>query len=54
MHVNFNYQVTPDGELRKEQEYDIVELVEHEFVFGGLDYAIVRLDGAPRAWRRCA
>ncbi|RMG17507.1 MAG: hypothetical protein D6730_23935 [Bacteroidetes bacterium] len=45
MHVNFNYQVDPDGNLRTEQSFAILELVEYRL--GGLDYAIVRLAGNP-------
>ena len=45
MHINFNYQVDPAGNLQTEQEFAIVELVEYRL--GGLDYAIVRLAGSP-------
>ncbi|OYR40676.1 serine protease [Halorubrum sp. Hd13] len=45
MHVDFNYQVDPSGNLRQEQQFDIVELVERDR--GGLDYAVVRLSGTP-------
>jgi V8-like Glu-specific endopeptidase len=45
MHVNFNYQVDPDGTLRTEAEFDIEALVEYRL--GGLDFAIVRLAGTP-------
>jgi V8-like Glu-specific endopeptidase len=45
MHVNFNYQVDPAGNLRPVQSFDILELVEYRL--GGLDFAIVRLDGNP-------
>lgn len=47
MHVNFNYQVDPNGNLRQEREFAIVELMEHRN--NGLDYAIARLDGNPGA-----
>lgn len=47
MHVNFNYQVDSSGNLRTEQEFEIVELIEYRL--GGLDFAIVRLDGNPGA-----
>jgi Trypsin-like peptidase domain len=45
MHVNFNFQVDPNGSLRTEQSFAIVELVEHRL--GGIDYAIARIDGDP-------
>ena len=45
MHVNFNYQVDPSGNLRVEQSFPILELVEYRL--GGLDFAIVRLGGNP-------
>jgi V8-like Glu-specific endopeptidase len=45
MHVNFNYQVDPSGNLRTEQQFPIVELVEYRL--GGLDFAIARLGGSP-------
>ena len=47
MHVNFNYQVDPDGNLRDEQSFSILELLEYRL--GNLDYAIVRLGGNPGA-----
>jgi V8-like Glu-specific endopeptidase len=47
MHVNFNYQVDPAGNLRTEQSFAILALVEYRL--GGLDFAIVRLDGNPGA-----
>lgn len=47
MHVNFNYQVDPDGNLRTEVGFDIDALVEYRL--GGLDFAIVRLVGTPGA-----
>jgi V8-like Glu-specific endopeptidase len=45
MHVNFNYQVDPQGRLRNERSFPILKLVEHNL--GGLDYAIVRVEGNP-------
>lgn len=45
MHVNFNYQVDPSGNLRSEAQFAIEEIVEYRL--GGLDYAIVRLAGTP-------
>jgi V8-like Glu-specific endopeptidase len=45
MHVNFNYQVDPDGNLRPEQEFAITALVEYRL--GDLDFAVVRLAGNP-------
>ncbi len=45
MHVNFNYQVDKNGDLREEQQYAIVELVEYRL--GGLDFAIARLENNP-------
>jgi V8-like Glu-specific endopeptidase len=47
MHVNFNYQVDPGGNLRTEQSFAVLELVEYRL--GGLDFAICRLDGNPGA-----
>jgi len=47
MHVNFNYQVDATGNLRTEQSFPIVALVEYRL--GGLDFAIVRLGGNPGA-----
>lgn len=45
MHVNFNYQVNSSGILQTEQSFAVLELVEYRL--GGLDFAIVRLDGNP-------
>jgi V8-like Glu-specific endopeptidase len=45
MHVNFNYQVDPAGNLRQEQRFAITELVEYRL--DGLDFAIARLEGTP-------
>ncbi len=46
-HVNFNYQVDSSGNLRVEQSFPILELIEYRL--GGLDFAIVRLGGNPGA-----
>lgn len=45
MHVNFNYQVDPAGNLRPEVRVPILALVEYRLA--GLDFAIVRLAGNP-------
>lgn len=45
MHVNFNFQVDPSGNLRVEQSFPILSLVEYRL--GGLDFAVVRLGGNP-------
>lgn len=45
MHVNFNFQYSKSGELQEEAEYDILELLEYRV--GGVDYALLRLDGKP-------
>jgi len=45
MHVNFNFQRDPSGNLRAERQFAITQLLEHRL--GGLDYAIVRLAGNP-------
>ena len=45
MHVNFNYQVDPDGNLRQEQSFAVLSL--EEYRLGALDFAIVRLAGNP-------
>ena len=47
MHVNFDFQVDADSDLRTEVEFDVVDLVEYRL--GGLDIAIVRLAGHPGA-----
>jgi V8-like Glu-specific endopeptidase len=47
MHVNFNYQVDPAGNLRPEQSFPVTALVEYRL--GGLDFAIVRLGNNPGA-----
>lgn len=45
MHVNFNFQVDAAGNLRAEQQFAILQLMEYRL--GGLDFAIARLDGNP-------
>ena len=45
MHLNFNYQVDPAGNLRPEQSFPILELLEYRL--GGLDMAICRIGGNP-------
>lgn len=45
LQVRFNYQNDPSGTLRTPTYYDVLEEVEDEN--GGLDYAILRLDGDP-------
>ena len=45
MHVNFNYQVDPDGNLRTEEKFDVLSLVEYRL--GGLDFAVARLAASP-------
>ena len=45
MHVNFNFQRDPQGNLREERSFPILGLVEDQF--GGLDYAVVRVGGKP-------
>ena len=47
MRLNFNYQVDPAGNLRPEQSFVILELIEYRL--GGLDMAICRIDGNPGA-----
>ncbi|HEY0097474.1 MAG TPA: trypsin-like peptidase domain-containing protein [Pyrinomonadaceae bacterium] len=47
MHLNFNFQVDPAGNLRPEQSFAIVELIEYRL--GGLDMAICRIAGNPGA-----
>lgn len=47
MHVNFNFQVDPAGNLRTEQSFAVTELVEYRL--GSLDFAVCRLDGSPGA-----
>lgn len=45
MHVNFNYQENASGTLQTETSVDIVALT--EISLGGLDYALVELEGQP-------
>lgn len=45
MHVNFNYQYDPNGNLRPGQSFPVTALVEYRL--GGLDFAIVRVGGNP-------
>jgi V8-like Glu-specific endopeptidase len=45
LHVNFNFQVDPLGNLRVEQSFPVTQLVEYRL--GGVDFAIVRLGGNP-------
>jgi len=45
MHVNFNFQRAPDGSLRVEESFPILDLVEYRL--GNLDYALIRLGGNP-------
>jgi V8-like Glu-specific endopeptidase len=45
MHVNFNYQFDPAGNLRPEQSFAVLQLVEYRT--GGVDFAVVRLAGNP-------
>lgn len=53
MHVNFNYQVDPSGNLRPVSVFPIVALVEYRL--GGLDFAVIRLGGNPGAtWGQSA
>nr|WP_314464303.1 trypsin-like peptidase domain-containing protein [uncultured Novosphingobium sp.] len=47
MHVNFNFQVDPNGVMRVEQSFPIQQLVEYRL--GGLDFAIIQLGGNPTA-----
>ncbi|MEQ9372040.1 MAG: serine protease [Coleofasciculus chthonoplastes F3-SA18-01] len=42
MQVNFNFQLSPTGQLRQEESFRIIELVEF-FLEGNIDFAIVRL-----------
>lgn len=47
MHLNFNYQVDSAGNLRSEQSFPILDLIEYRL--GGLDMAICRIGGNPGA-----
>ncbi|GGE21006.1 hypothetical protein GCM10011529_29520 [Polymorphobacter glacialis] len=53
MHVNFNFQVDPSGNMRPVSVFPIVALVEYRL--GGLDFAVLRLGGNPGAtWGQSA
>ena len=45
MHVNFNYQMDTNGNLRQESKFPVLEILEYRL--GGLDFAIVKLGGNP-------
>ncbi|USK32146.1 trypsin-like peptidase domain-containing protein [Bacillus sp. F19] len=45
MHVNFDYQLDSIGNPKPEQSFNVIGLVEYRE--GGLDYAILRLQGNP-------
>lgn len=45
MHVNFNYQRDPSGDLQAATVVDIVAM--HEYRLNGLDYAVLELAGSP-------
>ncbi|WP_103654341.1 FG-GAP-like repeat-containing protein [Agarilytica rhodophyticola] len=45
MHVNFNYQEDPNGNLRTATVVDVVAM--HEYRLNGLDYAVLELVGSP-------
>lgn len=47
MRLNFNFQVDPAGNLRAEQSFPILELLEYRL--GGLDMAVCRIGGNPGA-----
>jgi V8-like Glu-specific endopeptidase len=47
MHLNFNYQADPAGNLRAAVSFPITELLEYRL--GKLDYAICRIGGNPGA-----
>lgn len=47
MRLNFNFQVDPAGNLRAEQSFPILELIEYRL--GGLDMAVCRIGGNPGA-----
>jgi V8-like Glu-specific endopeptidase len=46
MHVNFNFQIDPNGNPRPEQRFAVAQMTEHRI--GGLDFAILRLAGNPQ------
>jgi V8-like Glu-specific endopeptidase len=55
MHVNFDYQVAPNGIMRQGMSFAVLDLVEYRL--GNLDVAVVRLDGNPGdiyGWTRLA
>jgi V8-like Glu-specific endopeptidase len=43
MHVNFNFQVDPNGNPRPEQRFAVTQLLEYRL--GNLDFAVLRLAG---------
>lgn len=47
MRLNFNYQVDSSGNLRAEQSFPILELIEYRL--GGLDMSLCRIGGNPGA-----
>jgi len=47
MHLNFNFQVDAAGNLRAEQNFPILDLIEYRL--GGLDMAVCRIGGNPGA-----
>ncbi len=47
MKLNFNYQVDPAGNLRAEQSFPILELLEYRL--NGIDMAVCRIGGNPGA-----
>jgi V8-like Glu-specific endopeptidase len=47
MRLNFNFQVDPAGNLRAEQSFPILQLIEYRL--GGLDMAVCRIGGNPGA-----
>jgi V8-like Glu-specific endopeptidase len=47
MHLNFNFQVDSAGNLRPEQSFPILELIEYRL--GGVDMAVCRIGGNPGA-----
>jgi len=47
MHLNFNFQVDSAGNLRPQQSFPILELIEYRL--GGIDMAVCRIGGNPGA-----
>jgi len=45
MHLNFNFQVDPAGNMRTEQSFPILQLVEYRL--GAVDMAVCRIDSNP-------